>query len=504
MERLLGDDPHDRVTAEQTHPADWRNPTPAARYDLVVIGGGTAGLVAAGTGSVLGARVALVERAYTGGDCLIGGCVPSKALLRSAAAAADARSAGRFGVHAGVAVDFAGVMAHVRGARSRISRHDAARSFAAQYGVDLFFGHGRFAGPDRLTVDGATLPFRRAVIATGSRPALPDVPGLADAGCLTNETVFNLTRLPARLVILGGGPLGCEFAQAFARLGSAVTLLDRGPRLLSRDDPAASAAVLDALRRDGVVVRLDATVDHVRRHGDVIVVTLADDAIAADDVLVATGRRPNVADLNPQAAAVRLDPGGGVRVDDFLRTTNRRIFAAGDVCLTDRYTHAADASARVAAQNALVGRTKRWSARPVPHVTYTDPAVAQIGPVDAAGPTYAVPLSDVDRAVTDGATDGFIRITVARRSGRIVAGTVVAARAGELIAVVATAMAAGRRLDALADVMFPYPTEAGGLARAAEAALRDRLRGWPLRAVGWWVRRGRPGRAAGHPGGRRV
>ena len=490
-DRLLSDDPHDRVTAEQTRPADWRNPTPAARYDLVVVGGGTAGLVAAGTGSVLGARVALVERAYTGGDCLIGGCVPSKALLRCATAAAEARSAARFGVGATVAVDFAGVMAHVRDARSRISHHDAARTFAAEYGVDLFFGHGRFAGPDRLTVDGATLHFRRAVLATGSRPALPDVPGLAHAGCLTNETVFNLARLPGRLVILGGGPLGCEFAQAFARLGSAVTLVDRGPRLLSRDDPAASAVVLDALRRDGVTVRLNTTVDGVRRHGDVTLVTMAGEPLPADDVLVATGRRADVTDLHPQAAGVALAPGGGVRVDDFLRTTNRRIFAAGDVCLTDRYTHAADASARVAAQNALVGRTKRWSARPVPHVTYTDPAVAQIGPVDAAGPTYTVPLSDVDRAITDGATHGFLRITVARRSGRIVAATIVTPRAGELIAVIATAMAAGRRLDALADVMFPYPTETGGLARAADVALRHRLRGWPLQAIGWWVRRGR-------------
>ena len=491
MERLLSDDPHDRVTAEQTHPADWPNPTPAARYDLIVIGGGTAGLVAAGTGSVLGARVALVERAHTGGDCLIAGCVPSKALLRCAAAAAAARSAGRFGVDAAVAVDFAGVMAHVRAARSTVSRHDAARSFAADYGVDVFFGHGRFAGPDRLAVGDAVLRFRRAVIATGSRPALPDVPGLADAACLTNETVFNLARLPGRLVVLGGGPLGCEFAQAFARLGSAVTLIDRGPRLLSRDDPAASAVVLDALRRDGVTVRLNASADRVSRRADVTLVTVAGEAIPADAVLAATGRRANVTDLDPGAAGVALDRNGSVRVDDTLRTTNRRIFAAGDVCLAERYTHAADASARVAAQNALVGRTRRWSARPVPHVTYTDPAVAQVGPVDAAGPTYTVPLSDVDRAVTDGATEGFLRITTARRSGRIVAATIVAPRAGELIAVVATAMAAGLRLEALADVMFPYPTEAGGIARAADAALRHRLSGWPLRVVGWWVRRGR-------------
>ena len=505
---MINDNPHDRTTAANTRPPDWANPAPRDWYDLVVVGGGTAGLVAAGTGSVLGARVALVERAYTGGDCLIAGCVPSKALLRAAKAAADARSAGRFGVDvAGVSVDFPRVMDRLRATRATISRADAVRQFAAEYNVDVFLGNARFTGPDTVGIGwqslpaeagspagGATLRFRRAILATGSRPAEPDVPGLAAVGYHTNETIFDLTARPGHLAVVGGGPGGCEFAQAFARLGSHVTLIHRGEQLLT-DDARAAEVVRSALVRDGVDVRLNTSVTRADRGGSAVRLTLSSGTVAVDAVLVGVGRRFDPTGLGLDAAGVAHD-GHGVHVDDFLRTTNRRVFAAGDACLRQRYTHAADASARVAAQNALLfRRLKRWSGQLVPHATYTDPEVAAVGLAERdADPahhrTYTVPMDAVDRAVIDGADDGYLRVTVNRRSGRIVGATVVAAHAGDLLAPLTAAMVAGRRLSALADVIVPYPTQGDAVRRAADQAVRDRLSGWPSRALRWWTRRG--------------
>ena len=486
IDPLLPGDPHDRVTVAHTHPADWRNPTPADRYDLVVIGGGTAGLVAAGTGSVLGARVALVERSLTGGDCLVSGCVPSKALLAAARAAADARAAIAFGVSADVSVDFTAVMDRVRAVRARISTADAVAHFAAEYGVDVFLGTAAFTGRDAVAVDGVSLRFRRAVIATGSRPADPGIPGLT--GYLTNETVFNLTARPDRLAIVGGGPIGCEFAQAFARLSSRVTLVHRGDRLLEQDDADAADLVLAALRRDGVDVRLNTTVERA----DPALMLSDGTQVTADAVLVGVGRRVDVGGLGLDAAGVSHDR-HGIVVDDCLRTTNGRVFAAGDCCLRQKYTHAADASARVAAQNALLfGRLKRWSKQVVPHVTYTDPEVAAVGRT-AADPgrhrTYTVPFKDVDRAVIDGHDGGFLTVIVSKRSGRTVGATVVGRGAGELLTIVTGAMVAGRRLHQLADVIVPYPTLADVIRRAADRTVRDRLAGWPTRALRWWTRR---------------
>lgn len=491
---LLRDDSHDIETAANTHPPNWQNPTPKGRYDLIVVGGGTAGLVSAGTGSFLGVKVALIERAYTGGDCLVTGCVPSKALLRCARSAAEVREAARFGIHAdSVNIDFAEAMHHVRAARSRISRHDAARSFSEQYGVDVFFGDARFTGHDTLAVDDTALRFRRAIIATGSSPATPAVPGLADAGYYTNETIFNLTERPEKLAVIGGGPLGCELAQAFARLGSRVTLIEQNDVFLHREDPDAAAIVLSAIKKDGVDVRLGTTVESAARNGDSITLNLKSaghsEAIRAGAVLVAVGRVPNVEKLRLNEAGVQYDK-QGVTVDEFLRTGNRRIFAAGDVCLKQKFTHTADASARVAAQNALLLRTKRWSRQIVPHVTYTEPELAQVGPpaVEAEDcKIYRVSLADVDRAVTDAQADGFLKVALNRRSGKIIGATIVGPCAGELVTTITSAMVARRRLSSLADVIVPYPTHADAIKKAADAALQDHLRGWRLQLVRWWI-----------------
>jgi pyruvate/2-oxoglutarate dehydrogenase complex dihydrolipoamide dehydrogenase (E3) component len=484
---LLPDDAHNRQLVERTHPPGWVNPAPAGRYNLVVIGAGTAGLVTAAGAAGLGARVALVEKHLLGGDCLNYGCVPSKALLAAARAAAAVRDAGRFGVRvpAGVTVDFPAVMERMRRLRAELSVHDSAERFRS-LGVDVFLGPARFTGRDAVEVGGETLCFRKAVIATGARAAEPDVPGLKEAGYLTNETVFSLTERPRRLAVIGAGPIGCELAQGFARLGSAVTLIANHDRVLPREDPAASALVQRAMGDDGVHLLLEAAVTRTERQGGehVLHVQTGGGAheVRADAVLVGVGRAPNVEGLGLEAAGVEYDAVAGVRVDDRLRTSNRAVFAAGDVCSRFKFTHAADAMARVVVRNALfLGRT-RASALTIPWCTYTDPEVAHVGlyPEEAEAKgvainTFVVPLDRVDRAVLEGDDGGFVKVHVRRGTGRIVGATVVARHAGEMIAEVALAMTAKLGMAALSETIHPYPTEAEALRKAGDAWNRTRL-----------------------------
>lgn len=495
-------DIHDERLLAQVRPVGWRNPTPAGRYHLVVIGGGTAGLVGAAGAAGLGARVALIEREWLGGDCLNVGCVPSKALIRSARAAAVVREAGRFGVRvpAGVRVDFPAVMERMRRLRADISPHDSAERFRG-LGVDVFLGHGRFTGPDVVAVGGQRLAFRRALIATGARASRAPVAGLAEAGILTNETVFSLTELTARLAIIGAGPIGCELAQVFARFGAEVTLLGRQAQVLPREDARAASLVHQALERDGVRLILGRPVDAVERRagGKVVRIEGEDRAeVAVDQILVATGRRPNVEDLGLEAAGVGYDPRQGVRVDNYLRTTNRRVFAAGDVCSSYKFTHAADAMARVVVQNALFLGRARVSSLVMPWCTYTDPEVARVGLSERQAKERGVAvrslvqeLKDVDRAVLDGETDGFVQVLTPPRGGRILGATVVAAHAGEMISELTLAMVAGRGLRTLARTIHPYPTQAEAIRKVADAYNRTRLTpfaGWLLRK--WLAWRG--------------
>jgi pyruvate/2-oxoglutarate dehydrogenase complex dihydrolipoamide dehydrogenase (E3) component len=479
-------DEHNRALEANARPADWINPEPAPRYNLVVIGGGTAGLVSAAGAAALGAKVALVERRLMGGDCLNFGCVPSKALLRCARAAADVRAASEFGIHVGdMRVDFAGVMERMRRLRSSISPHDSAARFR-DLGVDVFLGQARFVGADRVDVGGKTLLFRKAILATGTRPEIPSIPGLADAGYLTNETVFSLTELPQRLAIVGAGPIGCELAQAFARLGSRITLIADHTRILWREEPSATDILTHALRRDGVELLLESQVAEVQRNGVERLLEVkqfnARRDVAADAVLVATGRLPVVDGLDLELAGVAFDPKTGVRVNDRLRTTNRRIFAAGDVCSRFKFTHAADALARIAVRNALfLGRSKA-SALTIPWCTYTDPEIARVGLSEGdareqgiAVQTFEQPLAGVDRAVLDGETDGFARVHVRAGTDRIVGATIVARHAGEMIAELTLAMQAGLGLKALSSTIHAYPTQAEALKKLGDAYQRTRL-----------------------------
>lgn len=494
------DDTHDRALVDHVRPPAWVNPAPANRYNLVVIGGGTAGLVSAAGAAGLGARVAIVERRLLGGDCLNYGCVPSKALLRAARAAYDLRHAAAFGITADgrARQDFATVMTRMRMLRAALATHDSARRFT-ELGIDVFVGDARFVDHETVEVGDTRLRFVRAVIATGARPSAPPVPGLGEAGFLTNETLFGLTRLPPRLVIVGGGPIGCEMAQAFARFGSAVTIVALDPQLLPRED-ADAAAILDRqLTREGVTLALGAHLTSVARTSSGKLVTFdrgrGPESIEADELLVAVGRTPNVEGLGLQAAGVAFDK-DGVTVDDRLRTSNPRIYAAGDICSPFKFTHAADAMARTVIQNALFFGRKKASSLVIPWCTYTDPEIAHVGYYEREAReagfevrTFDVSLASVDRAVLDGETDGFARLHVEARRGRILGATIVARHAGDMIGEVSLAMTSRLGADTLSATIHPYPTRAEVLRKLGDAYRRSRLtprlRSWLERYFRW-------------------
>jgi pyruvate/2-oxoglutarate dehydrogenase complex dihydrolipoamide dehydrogenase (E3) component len=491
----------DEGLLSQVRPAGWVNPRPSGKYDLVVLGGGTAGLVAAVGAARLGARIALVERHRLGGDCLNTGCVPSKAMLRSARALGELRRAAALGVHASAArVDFPAVMRRVGDRRRSVAEHDSAARLSAA-GVDVFFGHGCFADRRTVAVDQARLSFRRALVATGSRPATPPIPGLERVRFLTSESVFEITELPVRLTVLGAGPMGCELAQAFARFGAQVTVVDQAEQVLPREDPAAAALVRQSLERDGVQFVLGASVTRIDEVGSQIRLLIDPEAVGGsrqgevrgEALLVAAGRAPNVEGLGLEAAGVDYSK-RGVLVNDRLQSSNRRIFASGDVCSAYQFTHAADAQSRLVLQNALFFGRRRASSLVIPWVTFTDPELAHVGVTHADAAASAgrissvtVDLCDVDRAIVDDETDGFVRVY--HEGGRLRGCTIVARHAGEAIAEAAYALTHGGSLSALSSTVHAYPTQAEALRKAGDAYRRQKLtpgfRRWLQRYFEW-------------------
>jgi len=495
---VLPRDEHNRVLVSNVHPPDWTNPEPAARYNLVVIGAGTAGLVAAAGGAGLGARVALIEKHLFGGDCLNFGCVPSKCVIRSSRVTGEIERAPGLAVLVppGTAADFPAVMERMRRLRARISHHDSVRRFQG-LGVDVFLGEGRFTGRDTIAVDGKTLRFSRAVIATGARPAAPPIPGLAEAGYLTNETVFSLTELPRRLAVIGAGPIGCEMAQAFRRLGAEVWLLEGQSQILTREDRDAAEILKQAFVRDGVHLVLGCTILKVERRGPEKLIQFERDGtqsdLAVDEILVGAGRAPNVEGLNLEAAGVGYSR-DGVRVNDHLQTTNPRIYAAGDICLPHKFTHTADATARIVLQNALFLGRKKVSALVIPWCTYTDPEVAHVGMYEGdalrrgiAVDTFVRPLKEVDRAIADGDEDGFVKVHVKKGTDRIVGATIVARHAGEMLSEITLAMVGNLGLKTIANVIHPYPTQAEAIRQVADAYNRTRLTPWIKKLFSLWL-----------------
>jgi pyruvate/2-oxoglutarate dehydrogenase complex dihydrolipoamide dehydrogenase (E3) component len=478
-------DPFDEVLADSVRPPDWTNPSPTGRYNLAIVGAGTAGLVCAAAAAGLGARVALVERNRLGGDCLNVGCVPSKALIRSAGAAHEARRALEFGLRVpSVDVDFPSVMERMRRLRSELAPRDSVARFSAM-GVDVFLGEARFVSRDSLEVDGRRVRFARAVVAAGARPVIPAVPGLAEMAPLTNETLFGLTELPPRLLVVGGGPIGCEMAQAFARFGSEVTILNDVDRLIAREAHAASAILQRRFENEGIRLVLGAAIERFEscRGEKLVRYSRGGESsdVAFDAVLVAAGRRPFLENMGLSEAGVAYDD-RGVKADERLRTSNRRIYAAGDVCSSHKFTHAADAMARIAVQNALFFGRKRVSSLVIPHCTYTDPEIARVGitqdeAADRGIPltTLTVDLRDVDRALLAGETEGFARLHLEKGTDKLAGATIVAPHAGELIAEITLAMTSGLGAGAIADAIHCYPTRSEIVKRLGDAFNRRRL-----------------------------
>ncbi len=495
---LLPSDEHSKKLIDNVHPSGWKNPEPASRYNLVVIGAGTAGLVTAAGAAGLGAKVALIERNFMGGDCLNTGCVPSKGVIRASRAVQDVKTAGEFGIRAeDVSVDFGRAMERMRKIRTEISFADSAERFSRDLGVDVFFGQATFIGPDSIEVDGKKLRFKRAAICTGARAAVPDIRGIEEAGYHTNETVFNITALPRRLAVVGGGPVGCELAQAFARLGSQVTIFDRGERLLPRDDKDASEVIYQAFLRDGISVRFSTAIERVaaKAGGEkaVILQSGGNRELIFDEIVYGTGRAPNVEGLDLELAGIEYDLPDGIVVDDRLRTTNRRVYAAGDVCSSYKFTHAADAMARIVIANALFSGRRKVSSIIVPWCTYTDPEVAHVGiheeEATARGlsvTTLTVSLKDNDRARLDGETEGFARVHLKKGSDKIIGATIVAGHAGDMINEISLAMTAGLGISAIGETIHPYPTQAESIRKLADAYNRTRLTPFVKRLLSAW------------------
>ncbi|GGK95736.1 dihydrolipoyl dehydrogenase family protein [Mangrovihabitans endophyticus] len=431
--------------------------------DLIVVGGGAAGLGAARAAVGAGARVLMVTAGPPGGDCTFTGCVPSKTLIEAAVRG----------------LPFAAATARVRDTVARIAATED-EAVLRDEGIEVIRGSARFTGPGRISVDGHALTARRFVLATGAAPHLPSVPGLSETPYLTHETVFDLAELPTSLVVLGGGPIGCELAQAFARFGSRVTVVEAADRLLPGEEPAASQVLADVFAREGIRVETGAGAASAGTDGDGIWLKLADGArVTGDRLLVATGRRAITDGLDLPAAGVAVHEHGTVKTDAHLATSADGVFAAGDVTGLLPFTHAAFAQGRLAAGNALSRRRSRYDPTATPWVVFTQPEVARVGRTEAQAAALGarvayLPMAEMDRAITAGATDGFVKLIAGPRrglrhlgGGRLLGATIVAERAGEMIHEPALAMATGMFTGRLAQATHAYPTWSYGVQVAA-------------------------------------
>ena len=483
-------DEHNTKFLDLLHPKEWVDPKPKDTYNLVVIGAGAGGLVSAAGAAGVGARVALIESHLLGGDCLTVGCVPSKALLRCAKAAAAVRNAAEFGVNisGNVSIDFGFVMERMRRLRASIAPVDSAKRYSEKLGVDVFIGKGIFTGKNTIEVNGKTLNFVKAVVATGGTAAVPNIPGLAQVPYLTNASIFNLTELPARLGVIGAGPIGLELAQAFQRFGSQVTVFSRSDKILPKEDPDAAKIVENSLRRDGVTIAYNVNYKGVESRGGQppVTVILEDDqgerTLEFDALLIATGRKPNVKGLGLEDAGIEYDERMGVKVSDRMQTTNPDVYAVGDVASKYQFTHMSDFGARLVIRNALFFGRDKFSNFISPWATYTEPEVAHVGLYEKdlqeqniEFVTFMREFADVDRGIVDGETDGFVKIHVRKGKDQILGATIVGGHAGDMISEITVAMQSGMGLGKLANVIHPYPTAAEAIRQCGDAYNRSRL-----------------------------
>lgn len=474
------------------------------RFDLVIIGGGVAGLVAASGAAQLGARVALVDKSGLGGDCLNYGCVPTKRLVHSAKVAFIVKHASESGIEAAsYRVDFPKVMASMRAVQATIGEHDDPERFR-KMGVEVIFGSGTFTDPNTFEVNGEKLHGRRFIIATGTRPLVPSIKGLRESRALTNETVLGLKELPPSIVILGAGPIGIEYAQIFARLGSKVTVIKKYDQILPKEDPELAGALEKVLEAEGVeTVRYD-EIKEVRRNNGKTEVTIgcggAEKTFRADEVMVAIGRKPNVDGIGLEAAGVGYDSKKGIKVDDRLRTTQKHIYGCGDVAGSYPFTHVAEYHAGVALSNALFPVFKRKvDYRVVPWATFTDPELARVGMTEAEAigkygeenvKVYRHRFSENDRAVIEGESAGLIKL-VCGRKGRLLGAHILGPKAGELIHEYVLAMRLKAPVAKISTTVHVYPTVSQAVKRAADQYYREKLfTGWFPKFAKWLIRRG--------------
>jgi len=472
------------------------------RYDLAVIGGGTAGLVSSAVSAGIGAKTALIEQHKLGGECLWTGCVPSKAIIRSASVLHALRRAADYGIEVeGGRADFGRVMERVHAIIARIEPHDSPERFRG-LGVDVIEGRARFVSPEHAEVEGRRIHAKRWILATGSRTAVPPVPGLEEAGYLTHETLWNLRALPSSMLVVGAGPIGIEMAQAFARFGSHVTVVGSGAQVLEREDPEIAAVLQRQLAREGITLLLESRLTRVRMEDGVKVATISGKAgeteVRAAEILVATGRRPNVEEMGLDVLGVNVGD-DGVVVDASLRTSASNVWAAGDVVGPYRFTHVADYQARIAAPNALFPLRRKVDYRVVPWCTYTEPEVARVGLTEAEAKAewgdragiYRYDHDSLDRALCDGEPEGLTKMVLDPK-GRIVGAHVVGPRAGETIHEAVLAVRQRLKLSDLSGMIHVYPTYPESLKRAADAYLRAKYSGGIARraadlAVRWFV-----------------
>jgi dihydrolipoamide dehydrogenase len=471
-------DKYNRKLIQNVFPTDWKNPKPADLYDLVVIGGGPGGLTATATACQLNAKVAVVEKEHLGGECLNVGCIPSKALLRCSRLAAEVRNASEYGIEIprGWKVDFPAVMERVRRVRSEISAGDAPTKLN-QLGADVFLGMGRFTGSHQLQVGNQNLRFKKAIIATGTQPVRLTTPGLKEIGYLTNQTVFNLTALPPRLAVIGGGPIGCEMAQAFQRFGSKVTFITHNANLLPRDDATATELLKKVMLAEGVQILVKSEVERFEKRGKEKVLHLkGGKQLVVDEVIIAVGRVPAVEGLDLQQAKVTFDLKTGIAAEDSMQTSNPDIYAIGDVSWKHKFTHVSKEMGKLAVQNALNGGQFKRSSLVIPWCTYTDPEIAHVGLNEKEAEERGIPvktlmleLSHIDRAIVDGETIGFAKLHIKEGTDQLLGATVMARHAGDMISELSVAIASQKGLTALAQAIHPFPTQSEVIRGAAEA-----------------------------------
>lgn len=465
-------------------PPNWANPKATEPYELVVIGGGPGGMTAATVAKTLGARVALIEKEHLGGECLSYGCIPSKAFLRSSRVVDEVRNGVNHGLEIpqGWKVNFEAVMQRVRNSQTIISPHDSAAHFKS-LGVDVFLGTARFTGPNQVVVGNQTIQFKKAIVVTGTHPIPLNVPGLGPDDYLTNQTIFNLFTLPARLGVIGAGPISCELSQAFLRFGSKVFLVCHGPKLLSKDDPIASERLKKVFEKEGMQMLMQSNLVRIEKKGKekILYLDTLKEPIVVDELLVAIGRMPAVDGLDLEKGGISYDPQTGISTNDYLQTSNPNVYSAGDVTSSYKFTHASKELSTLAVKNALNGNQKKKSSLIMPWCTYTDPEVAQIGLNEEMAKKLGIPievsmieLASVDRAILDGQTTGFVKLLVKENQNQIVGATIMAAHAGDMVSEMGVAMNSENGLLALLQTIHPFPTQAQVLRTATEELMKKR------------------------------